>query len=71
MVGCGLLLSRREIFFTLNGRNLGPAFTQVPHPLEAARELYPTLGLHSPDETVVVNLGGSAFRFYVQAMIEY
>ena len=40
------------------------------HPLDAARELYPTLGLHSPDETVVINLGGSAFRFDVQAMID-
>lgn len=70
VVGCGLLLSRREIFFTLNGRNLGPAFTQVAHPLDAARELYPTLGLHSPDETVVLNLGGAAFRFDVQAMVE-
>jgi len=29
----------------------------VAHPVEAARELYPTLGLHSPDETVVLNLG--------------
>ena len=34
------------------------------------RDLYPTLGLHSPDEAVVLNLGGDPFRFDVQAMID-
>ena len=64
VVGCGFLLSRREIFFTVNGRSLGPAFANV------GRDLYPTVGLHSPGETVVLNFGAQPFKFDVSAVVE-
>lgn len=79
VVGCGLNFSTREVFFTLNGKHLGVAFTDVDG------LYYPTVGLHSPskcllcyccelvestrvrtDELVVFNFGASPFAFDLQ-----
>ncbi|BDA46674.1 Ran-binding protein 10 [Coccomyxa sp. Obi] len=65
VIGAGIHIQRQEIFFTKNGKNLGTAFrglTQLP--------LYPTIGLHSPGECIVVNFGASPFAFKLDAMLE-
>ncbi|CAI5463452.1 unnamed protein product [Closterium sp. Yama58-4] len=44
VVGAGINYGTHEIFFTKNGKSLGPAFRDVKG------ELFPTIGLHSPNE---------------------
>ena len=63
VIGCGLLCEQREIFFTKNGAHLGTAFSGVPC------SLYPTVSLHSPNEAIVVNLGGLPFTFDIETLV--
>ncbi|KAL1503348.1 hypothetical protein AB1Y20_011400 [Prymnesium parvum] len=63
VVGCGLLCDRREVFFTKNGKHLGVAFSDI------ACSLYPTVSLHSPNESVRVNLGGTPFTFDLDGLV--
>ncbi|KAF5841863.1 hypothetical protein DUNSADRAFT_10569 [Dunaliella salina] len=56
IIGAGIHLSQKEIFFTKNGVNLGRAF-QNAHGV-----LYPVIGMHSKNESVRVNFQGP-FRF--------
>ncbi|KAI9361259.1 hypothetical protein DFJ73DRAFT_45612 [Zopfochytrium polystomum] len=56
-VGCGQNFSTGTVFFTLNGRHLGDAFTGV------FQSLLPTVGLHGRSVVVNVNLGKHPFRF--------
>lgn len=48
IIGCGLDIARREIFFTRNGEHLGVAFQDV----DISIPLYPTVGFSSPNEKV-------------------
>lgn len=59
-VGCGVDYEAGNIFFTLNGRYLGCAWTELNL---TDKELYPTLGLHTC-AVVECNFGrGDKFRF--------
>ena len=52
VVGCGVRVTTGEIFFTINGVYLGPAFHNVNNV-----PLRPTVGLHSSGETFALNFG--------------
>jgi len=61
VIGCGLIFRTGEIFFTKNGYFLGTAWSG------AMQSLYPSVGLHSPREKVVVNFGTRPFKFNFEA----
>eukprot|EP01138_Halocafeteria_seosinensis_P007920 gb/GECG01008091.1/.p1 GENE.gb/GECG01008091.1/~~gb/GECG01008091.1/.p1 ORF type:complete len:1316 (+),score=169.13 gb/GECG01008091.1/:1-3948(+) len=56
VIGCGYISHSREVFFTKNGEHLGVAFRNV------SGNLFPAVGMHSPGESVEVNLTGP-FQF--------
>lgn len=59
-IGCGYLISKREIFFTKNGDYLEKAFSDVDIPKEG---LFPAICLQSNSHLVQVNLGQQKFAF--------
>lgn len=62
-IGAGVDFQRMEIFFTKNGEYLDVAFKDVPG------FLYPTIGLHSPGEHVLVNFGSKPFMFDIEKYV--
>lgn len=65
IVGCGLNHAESSIFFTLNGKVLGTAFTEVP----SDKDLYPTVGIDS-NVSVNFNFGMKPFCFDLVDYIE-
>eukprot|EP00242_Pyramimonas_sp_CCMP2087_P016646 CAMPEP_0198207392 /NCGR_PEP_ID=MMETSP1445-20131203/10846_1 /TAXON_ID=36898 /ORGANISM="Pyramimonas sp., Strain CCMP2087" /LENGTH=406 /DNA_ID=CAMNT_0043880401 /DNA_START=223 /DNA_END=1439 /DNA_ORIENTATION=+ len=63
VVGAGLHLGKREIFYTHNGKFIGIAFHDIKLPL------YATVGLHSKNEHITVNFGQKPFVFDIAALI--
>lgn len=55
VVGCGLVMLRKQIFFTFNGRFLGNAFSNVKI---AKNNLYASVCLSSINEEVETNFSG-------------
>ena len=62
-VGAGINYARQEIFFTRNGKVQPSIYKDVKSPL------YPTIGLHSPNEKVEVNFGQRKFMYDVETFI--
>jgi hypothetical protein len=62
IVGCGYNFDRRVIFWTLNGKYLGDAYSKVTH-----GTFYPTVGLHSPGAAVQFNFGEKPFYYNLKA----
>ena len=58
VVGLGLWLSKREMFFTLNGVNLGSQITDV-----AIGDYYACVGMHSNGESAALNTGQHPFVY--------
>lgn len=58
VVGCGLDVMNRSIFFTLNGKFLGTAFTNV----NVDKPLFPTVGIDA-NCAVSFNFGQTPFKF--------
>lgn len=57
IIGCCLNLIDNTCFYTKNGYNLGIAFRDLPS------DLYPTVGLQTPSESVEANFGQYPFEF--------
>eukprot|EP00250_Pteridium_aquilinum_P024567 c29258_g1_i1 orf=64-1431(+) len=63
-VGAGINYASQEIFFTLNGKLVGSRHKDVKIPL------YPSVGLHSPNERVDINFGQRPFVFNIEALVQ-
>ncbi|KAJ8660037.1 hypothetical protein O0I10_004264 [Lichtheimia ornata] len=66
VIGCGIDMQRRDIFYTKNGRFIGRAF----HAVRFGIDLHPCIGLNSPGESVVVNFGNQPFVFDIEKYIK-
>lgn len=60
-VGCGLNLTTRQLFFTLNGTFVGFAPVAVPQGDYAA-----AVSLHEFNDTAIMNAGSAPFRFNIE-----
>lgn len=65
-VGCGIDYESRSIFFTLNGKYQGTAFSGVD--LTEGQVLYPTVGIDAA-VNVTFNFGREKFKFDLKAYI--
>ncbi|KAJ1358916.1 hypothetical protein KIN20_017484 [Parelaphostrongylus tenuis] len=66
VIGCGINLVNKTIFFTKNGVHLGIASRDLEH----IDDLYPTVGLQTSGEVVDANFGQRPFRFDIRPEME-
>ena len=64
IIGCCLNLIENTCFYTKNGYNLGIAFRDLPG------DLYPTVGLQTPMESVEANFGQYPFEFDIHNYVK-
>lgn len=65
MIGCGLVVDTRELFFTLNGAFVGFA----PVTLERRKEFAAAVSLHQFGDSAELNFGANAFAFDVERFV--
>lgn len=70
IIGCGVNLVDREIFYTRNGKNLGQTFLGILFDEASILALYPTVGLQTKGEIVEVNFGQSPFVYGIEKDIK-
>ena len=63
VIGCGLIMPRKSIFFTCNGRFLGTAFSNIDIQKDS---VYAALSLQTINEEVFVNFGTENFVFDIE-----
>ncbi|KAF0311162.1 Ran-binding protein 9 [Amphibalanus amphitrite] len=63
VIGCGVNLVENTCFYTKNGHHLGIAFTDL------RSDLYPTVGLQTPGETIDANFGQAPFVYDIEDMM--
>jgi len=64
VIGCCLNLIENTCFYTKNGYNLGIAFRDLPS------DLYPTVGLQTPGESIEANFGQYPFEFDIHNYVK-
>ena len=64
VVGCGFYLNKKKIFYTINGKFLGYAFEGINTFKNV--NFFPTVSLHSLNETIRVNFGLENFKFDIE-----
>ncbi|CAF0743277.1 unnamed protein product [Didymodactylos carnosus] len=63
-VGCCVNFLDNTCFYTRNGYNLGTSFKDIP------TEIYPTVGLQTPNEAVEANFGLMPFKFDIEKYMD-
>ncbi|KAI7879068.1 SPla/RYanodine receptor [Lichtheimia hyalospora FSU 10163] len=66
VIGCGIDMQHRDIFYTKNGHFIGKAFQGI----RSGIDLHPCIGLNSPGESVIVNFGNQPFLFDIEKYIK-
>lgn len=61
IIGCCWDFVSNEVFFTLNGDNLGKAFINL------SGTFYPTIGMQSKGGVILANFGAEPFKFDIEA----
>lgn len=67
VIGCGVNLVDNTCFYTKNGHHLGIAFTDLR--VRQNSDLYPTVGLQTPGETIDANFGQAPFVYDIEDMM--
>lgn len=64
IIGCGINYLKREVFFTINGKCYGTAFSNIK-----TQTYYAAVGLHTPGEVIRANFGQEEFLFDIDGYI--
>uniref|UniRef100_A0A7S3V0W9 B30.2/SPRY domain-containing protein n=1 Tax=Aplanochytrium stocchinoi TaxID=215587 RepID=A0A7S3V0W9_9STRA len=69
VLGCGINMDTGIVFFTRNGRRLEALETE--HEFEGEQEdIYPTISMHSSEESVRVNFGAFPFKYDISECMD-